>query len=107
MDDPDLLLEQLSDDAGDIVLPTFVVLARLRSGPDEEQALTQTRGTLEPVADLYDQLVVERTEDDGTVLVLARFVTVAIDAHEAVNAVHATLRENHITVDEAWVERRV
>lgn len=107
MDDSDLLLDRFSDDSGEVVLPTFVVLARFRSGPDVDQALTQVRGTLEPVAGLYDNLVVERTEDDATVLVLARFVTVALEAAEAVNAVHATLQRNHITVDEAWVDRQL
>lgn len=105
MTDRDLLLDQLGDDSGEIVLPTFVVLARFPSGPDREQALLQVRGMLEPVHELYDDLTVERVEPDGVVMVLARFVTVAITRDEAVNAVHATLTRNGIAPDEAWVDR--
>lgn len=88
----------------DVALPTFPVLARLRStAPDEAAALTDVRGRLAPVAGLYDDVEVERREEDGSFWVVARFVTVSVDAHTAVLGVHESLATGGVPVDEVWV----
>ncbi len=88
----------------EVVLASFVVMARLpQQAEDEQQALLQARGQLEPVADLYDHVMVERVDPDGTVMVVARFVTVALDVSDAVNGVYAQLSEVGVPVDECWV----
>lgn len=88
----------------DVALPTFPVLARLRSSAaDERAALADARTRLSPVAGLYDDVEVERREDDGSFWVVARFVTVSVDAHTAVLGVHESLASAAVPVDEVWV----
>ena len=103
MTDADALLEEFSD--GDVVLPTFRVLARFRSqAADERSAIREVTERLEPMRGMFDEVFLERTDDDGALQVLASFVTVAVEAHEAVVAVHSTLTEAGIAVEEAWVD---
>ena len=103
----DALLDAFDDSDGGVVLPTFRVLARFRStASDERAAVAEVTDRLDPVRGMYDEVYLERTEDDGTLLVLASFVTVAVEAHEAVVAVHDTLREAGVALDEAWVDTR-
>lgn len=88
----------------EVALPTFPVLARLRStAPDEPAALADARDQLEPVAGMYDDVEVERREEDGSFLVVGRFVTVSVDAHTAVLGVHESLTAAGVAVDEVWV----
>ena len=92
-----------SADDVDVVLETVLVLARMRSdAPDEDAAVADVRRRLDPVRGLFDDIVVERREDDGYFWVVARFVTVSTDVHTAVVGVHETLREARITADEVW-----
>ena len=87
------------------VLPTFRVLARLASAaPDDDAALAEVAQRLSSQRGLYDELVVERTEDDGTRLVVARYVVVAVEATAAVAGVHAELTGAGVDVDEVWAE---
>jgi hypothetical protein len=101
-DDAALALDESGP--GEVALPTFPVLARLRSlAPDETAALADARGQLQPVAGMYDDVSVERREDDGSFWVVARFVTVSVDAHTAVLGVHESLAAAAVPVDEVWV----
>lgn len=87
----------------EVALPTFPVLARLRSSaPDAQAAVEDVTAQLAPAAGLYDEVVVERQEDDGSFWVVARFVTVSVDAHTAVLGVHETLSGGGVPVDEVW-----
>ena len=87
----------------DVVLETVVVLARMRSdAPDEDAAVADVRRRLDPVRGLFDDVNVERREDDGYFWVVARFVTVSTDVHTAVVGVHDTLSGARIVPDEVW-----
>ena len=102
--DPTVLLEVDETLPAEVSLPTFQVLARLRSdAPDEGAAVQDVEGRLSAVRGLYDEVVVERREDDGSYWVVALFVTVSVDAHTAVVGVHESLQSAGITVDESWV----
>ena len=87
----------------EVALPTFGVLARLRSrASDEGAAVADVTAQLAPVAGLFDEVAVERQEDDGSWWVVASFVTVSVDAHTAVLGVHESLSGAGIPVDEVW-----
>jgi hypothetical protein len=87
----------------EVTLPTVPVLARLRSdAPDARAAVADVGRRLEPVRGLYDEVVVERQEDDGSFWVVARFVTVSVDVHTAVAGVHETLSTAGVGADEVW-----
>lgn len=89
----------------EVALPTVPVLARVRStAPHETSALADVTRRLAPTRGLFDQVRVERREDDGSFWVVARFVTVSVDVHTAVVGVHDTLRRAGVDVDEVWVE---
>jgi hypothetical protein len=91
----------------EVALPTFGVLARLRStAADEPAAVAEVTGRLAPVAGLFDDVTVERREDDGSWWVVASFVTVSVDAHTAVLGVHDSLSAAGVPVDEVWVRGR-
>jgi hypothetical protein len=91
----------------EVALPTFGVLARLRStAADEPAAVAEVTGRLAPVAGLFDDVSVERREDDGSWWVVASFVTVSVDAHTAVLGVHDSLSAAGVPVDEVWVRGR-
>jgi hypothetical protein len=91
--------------AGEVPLPTVPVLARFRStAPDVAAAVTDVVGRIAPVREMYDDIVVERREDDGSFWVVARFVTVSVDTHTAVLGVHDTLLTEGLEVDEVWVQ---
>lgn len=87
----------------EVALPTFPVLARFRSqARDAAGAVAEVVERLAPVRGLFDQALVERREDDGSFWVVARFVTVSVDAHTAVLGVHETLTTAGVTPDEVW-----
>ena len=100
-EDAALDLEEVAP--AEILLPTVQVLARLRStAPDARSAVADVTERLAPVRGLYDEVVVERQEDDGSFWVVGRFVDVSVDASTAVAGVHETLRAAGIDVDEVW-----
>lgn len=87
----------------DVVLATVEVLARFRSdGTDEPAAVADVRRRLDGVRGLFDDIVVERREDDGYYWVVARFVTVSTDVPAAVRGVHETLTAAKVVADEVW-----
>jgi len=87
----------------EVVLQTVPVLVRLRSdAPDERAAVAEVTARLEPVRGLFDEVLVERQEDDGSFFVLGRFVTVSVDVHTAVVGVAETLAAAGVPVDEVW-----
>lgn len=97
-----------SADEVDVVLETVEVLARFRSdAADEEAAVLDVRRRLDGVRGLFDDVVVERREDDGSFWVVARFVTVSTDVPAAVRGVHDTLSEAKVVTDEVWAAPRV
>jgi len=89
----------------EVPLPTVAVLARFRSdASDAVSAVSDVVARIAPVREMYDDVVVERREDDGSFWVVARFVTVSVDAHTAVLGVHETLTSAGLDVDEVWVQ---
>jgi hypothetical protein len=89
----------------EVALPTVPVLARLRSTEsDAEAAVADVRARLAAVRGLYDDVLLERQEDDGSCWVVARFVTVSVDVQTAVLGVHETLAAAGIPVDEVWAQ---
>jgi hypothetical protein len=105
-DDPVDLELGGADDAGDgqVNLPSFVVLARFaEAAPTAEQAEASVRERLTAARGLYDDVRVERREDDGTWLLEVRFVVVSLDAHTAVEGVSETLTSAGLSPDEVWV----
>ncbi len=102
--DPDLDADD--DLALDVALPTYPILARFRETADtESDAVEQVVARLSSAAEPHDTVTVERREDDGTWLVVARFVTVSVDAHTAVAGVHDDLHAAGLAPDEVWAER--
>jgi len=60
------------------------------------------RARLTAARGLYDDVRVERREDDGTWQLEVRFVVVSIDAHTAVLGVSETLESAGVSADEVW-----
>ena len=88
----------------DVNLPTFVVLARFpEAGESAEQAEASVRARLTAARGLFDDVSVERREDDGTWLFEVRFVVVSVDARTAVTGVSETLTRARLSPDEVWV----
>jgi hypothetical protein len=101
----DAVLELDESAPAEVALPTVPVLARVRSeAPNETTALAEVTRRLAPTRGLFDQVRVERREDDGSFWVVARFVTVSVDVHTAVVGVHETLQRAGVEVDEVWAE---
>lgn len=98
----DLPLDDLGPD--DVGLPTFVVLARFAEAADSaEQAERSVRERLTATRGLFDDVAVERREDDGTWLLEVRFVVVSLDPQTAVTGVCETLAAARLSPDEVWV----
>ena len=104
LDEPelDLVEEALPAEA---LLPTYTVLARLRStAAEREQAVEEVTRRLSGQRGLFDEVVVERQEPDGSWMVLARFVVVSVEASTAVRGVYDELVSSGVPVDEVWAE---
>jgi hypothetical protein len=103
---PDVTTEQALDELpAEPVLQTVPVLVRLHSAAlDDRAAVADVTARLAPVRGLYDEVLVERREDDGSCWVVARFVTVSVDVHTAVVGVHETLTDAGVPVDEVWAQ---
>ena len=102
-------VDEATDDlALDVALPTFAILARFReSAATEDSAVDAVTQRLLDAGQRADHVVIERQDDDGSWLVMARFVTVSVDAHTAVAGVHEDLHGAGLTPDEVWAERQV
>ena len=102
----DVTMEELDELALDTALPTYAILARFReTAPSESAALEAVTQRLTDAGERFDQVALERQDDDGTWLVVARFVTVSVDAHTAVAGIHQDLHSAGLTPDEVWAER--
>ncbi len=101
-------LDPVSDDAPDsaeVALPTFVVRARFaEAAATAEEAERAVRKRLTAARGLYDDVRIERREDDATWLVEARFVVASLDAHSAVLGVSETLADAGAPPDEVWAD---
>lgn len=102
------LPEGLSDDDGEVVLPTFALLARFpEPAPSPEAAVEQVRARLVAAGQPFDDLRVEREESNGIVEVEARFVMASVDESVAATGLHDELRSAGLAPDEVWVDRRL
>jgi len=96
------------DDFLDAPLPTFAILARFReAAPSEDQAVDEVTRRLAERGVTADTVTLERQDDDGTWLVVARVVTVSIDAHTAVAGVVEDLTAAGLAPDEVWALRQI
>lgn len=94
------------DLALDVALPTYAILARFReSAASADDAVDAVTSRLADCGERFDQVTLERADDDGTWLVVARFVTVSVDAHTAVAGIHEDLHSAGLAPDEVWAER--
>lgn len=90
----------------DAALPTFAILARFAEVADsEEEAIATLTQRLIDAGEGFDQVMLERQDDARTWLVVARIVTVSVDAHTAVAGVHDDLHAAGLTPDEVWTEQ--
>ena len=93
--------------AGEVV-HSFSVRARFRRTADDAAAAeAAVRTDLEPVAELYDDAVVEPQEPDGRWAVDVRFVVASLDGELAVRGVLDALHSEGLVPDEAWVAERL
>ncbi len=100
--------DDLRKGAADVPLHSFAVIARfVRPGTSAEHAEKVVRDELSAVRDQYADVKVEPPEPDGSWAVDVRFVVASLDGETAVEGVHATLRENGLAPDEAWVAERL
>jgi hypothetical protein len=91
-----------------IVLHSFGVMARFRCpAEDGVDAERQVRERLQVVRGLYDDTRVEPQEPDGRWAVDVRFVVASVDGETAVEGVHATLRDQGLAPDEAWLAEQL
>ena len=102
--DPDAADELALDTA----LPTYAILARFRErAASASDAVEKVIRRLTDCGERYDEVALEREDDDGTWLIVARFVTVSVDAHTAVAGIHDDLHSAGLAPDEVWAERQV
>lgn len=93
-------LDNLSD-TGEVVLPTFSVLARFRaSAPDGPAAVRSVVQRLTAAEEPFHE--VSSQSDGGDQLVLVRFVLVSVDAQTAVVGLSETLTAAGLEPDEVW-----
>ncbi len=109
---PDLTVEPDqgldSDSAPDPVLPTFALMARFgQQAADEREAVRAVVERLTLAEEPFHEVEVERVEEGGLHLVVARFVLVSVDGETAVNGLHATLVAAGLEPDEVWLAAQV
>lgn len=86
------------------LLPTFSLLARfVVDAVTAEDATSHVEHRLSAVPLPFDQVELERHEDDGSWLVVARFVEPSIDGQTAIIGLHETLTKAGLPPDEVWV----
>jgi hypothetical protein len=95
-------------DTGELVLPTFAILARfIESAATGDDAVRAVVARLSEREEPFHEVVVERQEGTGRWMVVARFVVVSVDAHTAVCGVSETLDGAGLEPDEVWMDRQV
>ena len=95
-------------DTTELVLPTYAVMARFRaSGATGDQAVRQVVVALTEAEEPFHEVQVERQEEDGSWMVVVRFVLVSIDGQTAVVGLHETLVAAGLNPDEVWADRQV
>ena len=93
-------------DVFEVGLPTFAVLARFRVIADSyDAAAREVMARLTAAEAPFHEVNPERQEEDGSWLVLVRFVLVSVDGHTAVAGLHETLTGAAMLPDEVWVDR--
>ena len=93
---------------GDVALPTYEVLARFRSSAtSESDAVAEVTRRLTEQHEPFHEITVERQEEDGTWMVVVRFVLVSVDAHTAVVGLDETLRSAGVAPDEVWADHQL
>jgi hypothetical protein len=96
----------VTTDGFDAVLPTYALMARFRlEGSDPVAAPRHVVERLTAAEMPFHEVEVERTEPDGTVLVVVRFVEASVDGSTAVAGLYDTLRAAELDPDEVWVDR--
>lgn len=92
----------------DLALPTYEVLARFRSSATTEpEATAEVTQRLTAAQEPFHEVTGERQEEDGTWLVVVRFVLVSVDAHTAVVGLDETLRSAGLAPDEVWADHQL
>ena len=92
-------------DAEEPPLPTYVVHARFgEQAPSLEEAVRALRARLAGAHGLYDDVRLERRDDDGTWLLDVRFVVASLNAQTAVRGVAETLADHGPAADEVWAD---
>jgi hypothetical protein len=95
-----------SADVFTVGLPAFAVMARFRvTARDGADAVRDVRFRLTEAQVPFHETELERGEDDGTWMVVARFVLASVDGHTAVLGLHSTLVEAALHPDEVWADR--
>lgn len=95
-------------DTTELVLPTFAVMARFREvAATQDDAVRSVVARLTEREEPFHEVVVEREEEPGTWMVVARFVVVSIDGHTAVLGVSETLQGAGLVPDEVWLDAQV
>lgn len=95
-------------DTGDLVLPTFAILARFRVQADTEREAVETVvARLTAAQEPFHEVTAEPREPDGSWLVDVRFVLVSVDGHTAVVGLDETLREAGTAPVEVWADKQV
>ena len=96
----------MSLDSFDAVLPTFALLARfVVEGGAPGDATRHVAERLTAAELPFHEVEVERTEPDGTVLVVVRFVETSVDAQTAIAGLYETIRASGLAPDEVWLDR--
>lgn len=102
---PDLAALDALDD--EVTLPTYEVLARFRVPAGETDAVASVTARLSAAQQPFHEVTVERREDDGSTMVLVRFVLVSVDQHTAVLGLDETLRAAGLAPDEVWADHQL
>ncbi|HVE63799.1 MAG TPA: hypothetical protein VNB94_08370 [Mycobacteriales bacterium] len=104
----DISFDDLSDDALDAPLPTFAILARFREeAATEAEAIDALSRRFVEAGAPAATVSTERRDDDSTWLLVARVVSISIDASTAVAGVVEDLASAGLRPDEVWVHRQI
>lgn len=95
----------MTADSFDAVLPTYALMARFCVPTSDQDAAPRHVVERLTAAEMpFHEVEVERVEEDGTVLVVVRFVEASVDGSTAVAGLYETLRAASLDPDEVWVD---